>query len=271
MDDYVDLICNSDVGLFLYDGRQYYARCSGVLVEMLAAGVPVIVPAGSWLADQIAAPIQRHLNELEGRLRCVGRCDAGDLEWESERRPETGPDAGGMLRLWGRQHACAGTLSLIEGATEVLVTTGWPAAIQAGTYLRVEARQEDARGEKIADVATIVAGPTEGLPVAVLVRVRPDASRLRLAWSNAYDDSELGLSDVRISFLSSAEQPKGCPAGAVGLIATELEQVGDLLTELIAHYPHYRRTAGVFAAEWSEAHDPKRTVATILSASIHGD
>jgi glycosyltransferase involved in cell wall biosynthesis len=53
--DYVDLISRADIGLFLYDSRTYFARCSGVLLEMLCAGVPVIVPAGCWLADQVAA------------------------------------------------------------------------------------------------------------------------------------------------------------------------------------------------------------------------
>ena len=40
-------------GLFLYDPDRYVARCSGVLLEMLARGVPVIVPDKCWLADQL--------------------------------------------------------------------------------------------------------------------------------------------------------------------------------------------------------------------------
>jgi hypothetical protein len=43
----------ADVGLFLYDPDRYVARCSGVLLEMLVRGVPVIVPNGCWLADQV--------------------------------------------------------------------------------------------------------------------------------------------------------------------------------------------------------------------------
>jgi hypothetical protein len=43
----------ADVGLFLYEPDRYVARCSGVLLEMLTRGVPVIVPDGCWLADQV--------------------------------------------------------------------------------------------------------------------------------------------------------------------------------------------------------------------------
>jgi hypothetical protein len=43
----------ADLGLFLYDPNRYVARCSGVLLEMFARGVPVIVPDRCWLADQL--------------------------------------------------------------------------------------------------------------------------------------------------------------------------------------------------------------------------
>lgn len=42
---------SADVGLFLYEPKRYVARCSGVLLEMLIRGVPVIVPDDCWLAD----------------------------------------------------------------------------------------------------------------------------------------------------------------------------------------------------------------------------
>jgi hypothetical protein len=45
----------ADVGLFLYKPERYVARCSGVLLEMMARGVPVIVPDRCWLADQVRA------------------------------------------------------------------------------------------------------------------------------------------------------------------------------------------------------------------------
>ena len=43
----------ADVGLFLYEPDRYVARCSGVLLEMLARGIPVIVPDRCWLAEQV--------------------------------------------------------------------------------------------------------------------------------------------------------------------------------------------------------------------------
>lgn len=54
-DDYHGWLDSSDVGLFLYAPDRYVARCSGVLLEMMVRGVPVIVPDGCWLADQVQA------------------------------------------------------------------------------------------------------------------------------------------------------------------------------------------------------------------------
>src|SRR5690606_37144636 len=50
-----------------YDARRYFARCSGVLLEMLIAGIPVIVPAGSWLSHQLRPEADRHLDEVWSR------------------------------------------------------------------------------------------------------------------------------------------------------------------------------------------------------------
>ncbi|MAI74173.1 MAG: hypothetical protein CMM01_25200 [Rhodopirellula sp.] len=44
---------SADVGLFLYNPQRYVARCSGVLLEMLIRGTPVIVPKGCWLSEQL--------------------------------------------------------------------------------------------------------------------------------------------------------------------------------------------------------------------------
>jgi glycosyltransferase involved in cell wall biosynthesis len=52
-DEYHQWLGTADVGLFLYDPVRYVARCSGVLLEMMVAGVPVIVPNNCWLDDQL--------------------------------------------------------------------------------------------------------------------------------------------------------------------------------------------------------------------------
>lgn len=52
-DAYSRLLRRAEVGLLAYDPNVYAARCSGVLVEMLASGTPVVVPENTWLADEL--------------------------------------------------------------------------------------------------------------------------------------------------------------------------------------------------------------------------
>ena len=79
--DYHAWLDTADVGLFLYDPHRYVARCSGVLLEMFARGVPVIVPDGCWLADQVRAAgghrsigyIYQHRSEIPNLLEQFAR------------------------------------------------------------------------------------------------------------------------------------------------------------------------------------------------------
>jgi hypothetical protein len=54
---YRRLILDADLFVLPYDARHYYARCSGVLVEALSAGIPVVASADCWMATQISQSI----------------------------------------------------------------------------------------------------------------------------------------------------------------------------------------------------------------------
>ena len=51
-EEYYQLLARADLVILPYD-RQAYQRSSGVLTEALAAGKPVVVPAHTWLAEQV--------------------------------------------------------------------------------------------------------------------------------------------------------------------------------------------------------------------------
>lgn len=51
--EYFNHLADSDIVLLAYEETAYHARSSGILVEALAAGKPVIVTAGTWMASQV--------------------------------------------------------------------------------------------------------------------------------------------------------------------------------------------------------------------------
>ncbi len=46
-------LAEADIALIPYDARRYRERSSGVLVEAMAAGLPVVTSAGSWMETQV--------------------------------------------------------------------------------------------------------------------------------------------------------------------------------------------------------------------------
>lgn len=49
---YEDLLCRARLALFPYDPDRYRRKSSGVLWEAVSLGIPVLVPAGTWLANE---------------------------------------------------------------------------------------------------------------------------------------------------------------------------------------------------------------------------
>lgn len=70
--DFQQMVSDADLMLFLYNPQRYYARCSSVLLEAMAMGVPTIVPDGCWLSTEsvrfndagVTGFIYRHHHEL---------------------------------------------------------------------------------------------------------------------------------------------------------------------------------------------------------------
>ncbi|MEX2188908.1 MAG: hypothetical protein WD875_19015 [Pirellulales bacterium] len=288
MDDYVELIRSADVGLLMYDSRRYYARCSGVLVELLSVGTPVVVSAGCWMAEQIAEANFAHLDRAASELRVVRRHVAADLSpvvetdaghtgafGQSARRSSAAID--GRLVLPAGAQAIVARFAIPAATTHVLCSFRWRHPTEAGTYARVSLEAADNDTDNFADEGNghedcrraFVVGRRHGdTPVRVMFAVPVDAGRVRLRWENEYDSGPIALEDVEIELLSAGHLPRATyPLGAVGLIAADDCEVATLLDEIVTHWPHYRRTAAEFSRQWSAFHSAGRIVAELTERS----
>ncbi len=235
LEQYAKLLRSADLGLLLYDGARYYARCSGVLLEMLGAGVPVLVPAGSWLAEQIAEQTQLHLERVAATAAATAALNS--------------VSAAGCSNV-PISIACASTAA----STALLVEFTWRSPLTPGTYLRFELEQSAAAGAT-ADGApirtTAIVGARErGGSVRILFKLRAGLSSMRLLCSNAWHDGPVTISDLRCLPITGSVPP----LGAIGLAFPDLSCVGELLRDLLEHLPHYQRNAGVYARECAHRH-----------------
>jgi hypothetical protein len=256
---YLDLVRDSHIALLIYDAQQYYARCSGVLVEMLKAGVPVIVPAGCWMAEQIAEPIYAHRDVLCATMPQTARMMAAAAEWET---------AGGTrLRLGATDtrfvvardaNSLVARLPAPRGAGHLCIRFQWAASTPPGNYLELVATQTLDGKRQLQTTREIFGSRIGRRPLSMLIPLAPDARRLQIVWRNAFDAGMLAIENVEFLFLS-AEQV-ACPLGAVGLIAAGIDQTAVLLRDIADHYAHYRQTAEAFAPAWGRWHSPEQVV-----------
>ena len=223
---YAELLCSADVGLMLYDPTRYYARCSGVLLEMLCAGVPVLVPAGSWLAAQIEEANQRYLDAVAARA-----------------------DAGAAL-------AADGVLELPAGVAMLLLACRWRADALAGEFLRLRCELQDGSGTALAPLQTILGARASSSPVRCLLRLPPGCRRLRLVAGNAWRQAAPPAGDFSWTALATAT-----PMGALGLTIAAPSEIPRVLRDVLEHADHYRRCAREQAAECARLHSGPQVLA----------
>ncbi|MHB0959897.1 MAG: hypothetical protein ACYC0X_29770 [Pirellulaceae bacterium] len=261
---YIDVIRQSDIAVFLHEDRAYYTRCSGVLVEMLAGGVPVLVPAGSWLADQVSESIYAHLDRLRANAVMVGRWTVDQVTWNS--RCQT-VDGHGLSPCGTAPYGAECDLEVPAGTCAILVSCQWNTQTRPGTYLRltVEAGAQPADDEK-RPVVTILGPRPLHAPVSALMPLDDGVPRVKLRLSNAYDESPLSVSRLDIGFLGvPAEGKRTYATGCVGLVFSDIGQLPRLVREMREHYPHYLASAQTFAANWRHEHDTQRIVERLLA------
>jgi hypothetical protein len=228
----------SDIGLLPYERASYAVRCSGIFVDLLAIGVPMVVPAGSWLADQLAeATRDYHVGLRHGQRVC------------------------------GRISARAGIrFPVPAGASDAVLFLRWPVDLKlcSGAYALVEATYWGHDGVRLGMWPTVVGPGRPDRMSTGLVRLPSGTEALTLEWRNAYGPQPLDFREVEVCCLA-ADAERQTPRGAVGLVAADVEQFPELLADIVEHYTHYRQTAAGASRRWSEWNNPARVLAELLS------
>lgn len=241
-DDYHELIRRTDIGLFMYHAKRYYARVSGVLLEMLAEGIPVIVPAACWLADQVSAEVYAYQDRV-----IQERLHTADSRFSAKMY-------GHLPVQYSRK---VGVHSARYSATRLTFAAGLPSS---DAYLRQTTSELDRHGKVISVRSHIVSPRDDGSPTPILVRLRPDTHVVRLEWSAALGTELKSPCQIDWGTFALAPNESTIPESSVALIAADAWQVTALLEEMIQHYPHYRRTAVEFSRHWRLKHDPQQVI-----------
>jgi hypothetical protein len=227
-DRYAQLVAGSDIGLLLYDATRYHDRCSGVLLEMRVAGVPVIVPARSWLSDQIEAGNQAWMTSSAAALEAAGQlCSAQ-------------PDASGLA-------------AVPASATALLLTRHWDADTLPGDGLATGLEQLAPSGEVLDRQAPWLEARA-GLPSArCVVTLHQRCRAVRLD----------GAPGLQAQWIAGPAPPRG----ALGLAIASPEDAAAAIRDILQHIGHYKRLAAGQAADCAAQCSSARIVAQLLEGA----
>lgn len=265
--EYVNLIGDSDIGLVYYDSHRYYARRAGILSEFLAAGKPVIVPAGCWLSQQVSEACARHIEQVIDDSAAQCTMAMTDLGWDQRNVPH----AGGIITFDSDRNPFECTLHRdkvpVDKCRIAVLQFGWRWPSESGSFVNITLNCFDNRGQLIGSDNQIVTMRPQGDGESIAMFQLPaEFATAELVLRNAYLDSAISLADGRVTFLDPGDQGLP-PRGAVGVVAADEESLASAVDEMVTHYPHYRKTAVEFARRWSANHDPQLTVETLIGRS----
>jgi hypothetical protein len=244
-DDYVRLVNSADVGLLMYDQRAYFSRRAGVLCELLSLGRPVIVSAGTWLAEQLEDYRSEWAGSVARGALATRTLKTTDLTVDSRNLPH----AGGALTFDGGHHPIGLSWPALAGESGFVVQCEWQRPVLPGTWCRLQLPDQ-------ADALSVIAGVrATDAGLAAFVRGAPRDGQFRLRITNAFHEESAGIRNLRITMLD--QRAADLPLSRVGISVFNTDELAAAVREMETHYRHYRRSAEVWSGEWFERHDPR--------------
>ncbi|MEE3369632.1 MAG: hypothetical protein VX346_09850 [Planctomycetota bacterium] len=252
-DGYREFLRSADVGLLMYDGEAYYSRISSVMLELLCLGIPVIVPAGCWMGEIVAEANTRYLERVSQLWQPMA---VDGLTLSQSQRQSAGDHNVGPEAQCG--HIETGSTLIPHGASVWCPRFYWTGPEARGTYLRLDVLQTDHYGETVKDRTMVLHRSAETSLSSALFELHTQARAIHWSISDAYADAAPPQGQMNSRFFA---RPVAVPSGSIGLVAVDRRQVPALVTEVMAHYEHYRQEARVYGTALAQRH----TVAGHLS------
>ncbi len=251
--EYTQLIRDSDCGLLLYDNRTYFSRRAGVMSELLSCGKPVIVPAGTWLADQVQEPSAAYVAGLIASAERKRELDLSALSVDGRNVPASG----GIVSFDTSRCPFEFEFQTDSDENGVAIRFDWHWPDMHGSYAQIEVFEMAGASEVGTSRRVIGRSRRTGDSLAYF-RLKSETARVRVRMSNAFHHSNISVKNLSVQTIGSDD---AMPVGSVGIVAVDDFDVGACIDELVEHYDHYSSSARRFAGAWQNMHDPRRTIA----------
>jgi hypothetical protein len=269
-DGYNKAIERSDAILIAYDRNNYSARSSGIFIEALCSGRPVIATGGTWMSALADSLSDMRFEELISKHVGATPIPAARLKWQTvqgEVFPGAPSQKSRRLALSSRDVACT-VLRIPTRATHLIMKFRHDTPI-AGTYVNLHCVSRSENGGCLSDDFRAVGGH-EADRIGTLFKVLPGQVDFWLGISNARGAAKSVLEDVEFVWVES-DQPLEASIGGIyvnpdmpgGYEAGLIKAMFDLERD----YPAYASSAAFARSVLSGTHNADRLVQDILQTS----
>ena len=265
VEEYGKILEESDVIILPYDKTNYYARSSGILVEALCHGIPVLVPSGTWLSRQFTSEVYKYHESLKDNLQTIESHDDKDLDIRYDGSGEKLSTTNNRLRLDWKIPQAHCWLRVPKDSSFALVKIHF-AKENTSSALIVYATQLN--DEKISLFERGYFIEKSDLPYAtVLVPLVPKVSKIWLGFKYPYTETNLAIEKIQVDLLKSEVPTNKIPWSSVGIVYDHTERISHNLKNLLENYDHYLDTARSFADAYYGKHNARELVMTLIEQS----
>jgi hypothetical protein len=261
---YRKILLSADIMLLPYREDLYYARSSGVLIEALAAGIPVVAPATSWLAKQFLDPAYRYLSTVSDTATLL---KAKRYHWVLEGSQAPRFSSGEVLRVGGEGHKAYAWVTIPPGAFYTLIRLGFDET--PGQFVTCYISQVDDGGETVSFTPYRLGRGYQEATAGLLVPLVPGARRIWVAFRNAFSDQAINIGRPSVDFLKPPLGQSSIPMSSVGTTFTDSSPraISAALREIVMHFDHYRETARAFSEQVYKFHNAANVVETLAASA----
>lgn len=242
--EYRDQVISTDIMLIPYDPGHYYARSSGIFSEALAAGVPVVVPAGTWMAAELGVFQNLHADTLRKEGVVTAQFEAASL---LPKRPRES-----QVYLDGRTQILA-RVPVTPRSHQFLLFTMKLDDTATGDYIAVTVRDKGSHGTCL--FPQIVGGRPGRC--SIITPLMPTTVSVEIVARNAYGDLPIVVSQIGAEVLAFQKHQ---PCTILGTVYSYQDQIEACVSEILNNYEHYENSARTYASQWWNFHNAHNLV-----------
>lgn len=268
---YAREILLSDVILIPYSQNNYISRSSGIFSEAMAAGIPVIVPAGTWMSAQLDRFTYPHHVGLVDPSRMEAIQDVAVFDMRKNEISYRGNVPYGGVVAVQRSSVTFFHIAAPAEASYFWLTYSQDVS-KAGVYIQFDISFQDAmtNGYDIRKTSRVLGGGLASR-YSVMERVPKGCRSVWVGIYTAYTNSPVDLHNFQVSFVNESRSVIPQTAGGIVYQSADAaddraKKVSDALAVLAADYEAYARSAREVQKTWINEHSADAFVRMIQAA-----